>query len=108
MASSGRTVVSLPRLTNMAHQAKSTKQTACVDAYQPLPYFSQAWHKPVVHLVWCTNAYRRRACDECSRLVGLDLITNHYQSANLGLTFDCTAFTNLYHRGDGQGIDLGE
>ena len=87
MASSGRTVVSLPRLTNMAHQAKSTKQTACVDAYQPLPYFSQAWHKPVVILVWSTN---------------------HYHSANLGLTHDCTAFTNLYHRGDGQGIDLGE
>ena len=71
----------------MAHQAKSTKRTACVDAYQPLPDPTPVMLKHMVHLDWSTNAY---------------------QSRNLGLTFDRTAFTNDYHRGDGQGIDLGE
>ena len=87
MASSGRTVVSLPTLTNAWHQAKSTEQTACVGAYQRLPDPTPVMLKHMVHLDWSTN---------------------HYQSADLGLTFDCTAFTNDYHRGDGQEIDLGE
>ena len=56
------------------------------DAYQTLPYFSQAWHNPVVIVDWSTNAYHL---------------------PDLGLTFGCTAFTNHYHRGDGLTIDLG-
>ena len=87
MASSGRTVVSLPTLTNAWHQAKSTEQTACVDAYQSLPDPTPVMLKHMVHLDWSTN---------------------HYHVSDLGLTHDCTAFTNDYHRGDGQGIDLGE
>ena len=39
-------------------------------------------------------------------LVILDWSTNAYHPANLGLTFGYTAFTNHYHRGEGQGIDL--
>ena len=45
-----------------------------------------AVRNPLVFLVWSTNAYH---------------------SADLGLTFGCTAFTNHYHRGDGLTIDLG-
>jgi hypothetical protein len=64
---------------------KSTNPLTCVGAYQTLPYFSQAWHKPVVVLVWSTNCYHSR---------------------NLGQTLPQETFTNHYHRGEGQGIDL--
>ena len=37
-------------------------------------------------------------------LVVLDWSTNCYHPADLGLTRGCTAFTNHYHRGLGQGI----
>ena len=47
--------------------------------YQMLPYFSQAWHKPLVDLVWSTK---------------------RYHSPDLGRTFWSAAFTNTYHRGD--------
>ena len=41
--------------------------------------------KPLVLLVWSTNAY---------------------QSSDLGLDLPCVAFTNHYRRGQGLGIDL--
>ena len=37
-------------------------------------------------------------------LVFLDWSTRAYHSADLGLTFGCTAFTNHYHREEGLGI----
>ena len=40
-------------------------------------------------------------------LVILDWSTNCYQSADLGQTLPQDTFTNHYHRGEGQGIDLG-
>ena len=40
-------------------------------------------------------------------LVILDWSTNAYQSADLGRTLPQETFTNHYHRGEGQGIDLG-
>ena len=48
-----------------------------------------------------TDPYRLRACDECSDLVGLDLITNRYQSSDLGLNQPQEAFTNHYRREQG-------
>ena len=39
-------------------------------------------------------------------MVGLDLITILYQPADLSLILPREAFTNLYHRGEGRGIDL--
>ena len=41
-----------------------------------------------------TNPYRRRACDECSDLVGLDLITVLYHGAILARPRPSTGFTN--------------
>ena len=63
--------------------------------------------KCLVLLDWCTNRYRLRACAECSRLVGLDRITNTYHIANLGRDLPCITFTNLYHRRLGLTIGLG-
>ena len=40
-------------------------------------------------------------------LVILDWSTNCYHSRNLGQTLPQETFTNHYHRGEGQGIDLG-
>ena len=53
--------------------------------YQPLPYFSQWRHKPLVILVWSTNTY---------------------QPADLGLNRPQEAFTKHYRRGEDRGIDL--
>ena len=53
-----------------------------------------------------TNPYRIRACDECSRLVGLDLITNCYHLIDLSLIRPCISFTNHYRREQGLGHDL--
>ena len=50
-----------------------------------LPDPMLAMLKPLVILVWSTNAYHVR---------------------DLGLTFGRTAFTNDYHRGLGRGIDV--
>ena len=86
-ASHGRTVVGLPTLTKVGDHTKRTECLACVDAYQPLPYFSQAWHTPLVVLVWSTKVY---------------------QPADLSLNLGQNTITNHYHRGDGQGIDLSE
>ncbi len=44
-----------------------------------------------------TNPYRRRACDECSHLVGLVIITVPYHPLNLGRTLPRETFTNYYH-----------
>ena len=85
MVAHGRTIVSLPLLTKVADHTKRTECLACVDAYQRLPYLTPRQRNPLVFLDWSTNAY---------------------QSADLGLTFGCTAFTNHYHRDRGQGIDL--
>ena len=62
--------------------------------------------KHLVVLDWCTNRYRRRACDECSRLVGLDSITILYQARDLSRNQPSTAFTNHYRRRQGLGRDL--
>ena len=48
--------------------------------YQPLPDFSQWRRKPLVFLDWSTKVY---------------------QPADLSLTFESEAFTNDYHRGEG-------
>ena len=48
-----------------------------------------------------TIAYRLRACDECSDLVGLDFVTNAYESSDLGLGQPQEAFTNHYRREQG-------
>ena len=55
--------------------------------------------KHLVFLDWCTNAYRHRACDECSRLVGLDLITNAYHIRDLGRNLPSGTFTSHRRRG---------
>ena len=39
-------------------------------------------------------------------LVVLDWSTNCYQPADLALSLPCECFTNHYHRGLGQGIDV--
>ena len=39
-------------------------------------------------------------------LVFLDWSTNAYHPAILSLNLPCIGFTNHYHRGEGQGIDL--
>ena len=39
-------------------------------------------------------------------MVGLDCVTILYQASDLSLNQPSTAFTNLYHRGQGLGIDL--
>ena len=62
--------------------------------------------KPLVDLDWCTNRYRLRACDQCSRLVGLDSITILYQASDLSLDLPCITFTKHYHRGEDRDIDL--
>ncbi len=82
MAYRPRTLLGLPFVTNPTDHTKSTKRFACVDPYQTLPDPVLAVRNPLVHLDWSTNAYH---------------------SLNLGLTFGCTAFTNDYHRGEGQG-----
>ena len=56
------------------------------DAYQTLPDHTLAERKWMVVLVWSTIAY---------------------QSLDLGLNLPCVTFTNHYHRGQGQGTDLG-
>ena len=47
-----------------------------------------------------TFAYHLRACDECSHLVGLVIITVPYHPLNLGQGRWLEVFTNLYHRGE--------
>ena len=53
-----------------------------------------------------TNPYRIRACDECSLLVGLVIITVLYRVRDLGRIRPRDTFTNHYHRDRGLGIDL--
>ena len=48
MASSGRTVVGLPTLTEAALHTKYTKRLTCVDAYQTLPDFLPVLQDPLV------------------------------------------------------------
>ena len=48
-----------------------------------------------------TDPYRIRACDECSDLVGLDLITNRYHLIDLGRIRPREVFTNHYRREQG-------
>ena len=48
-----------------------------------------------------TDPYRLRACDECSDLVGLDLITNCYHLIDLSLGRPRDTFTNHYRREQG-------
>ena len=78
-----RANVSLPSLTKVGLHTKYTKRLTCVDPYQTLPDRMLAVRTPLVVLAWSTNAY---------------------QSAYLGLTHGCTAFTNHYHREEGLGI----
>ena len=80
----------LPTLTKVAHHTKSTNPLTCVDAYQTLPDPMLAMLKPLVFLDWSTNTYHPR---------------------NLGLSRSSQAFTNHYHRTEGDGglgIDLGQ
>ena len=76
----------LPFPTKVGDHAKRTECLACVRAYQTLPDRMLAMLKPLVILDWSTNCY---------------------QSAELSLNLPCIGFTNHYHRGEGQGIDLG-
>ena len=48
-----------------------------------------------------TNPYHLRACDECSRLVGLVIITVPYQARDLGQGRWLEAFTKHYRRTEG-------
>ena len=48
-----------------------------------------------------TNPYRLRACDECSHMVGLDLITDRYHLIDLGRRRPREVFTNHYRREQG-------
>ena len=48
-----------------------------------------------------TNPYQLRACDGCSDLVGLDLITNRYHLIDLSRILPREAFTNHYRREQG-------
>ena len=78
MASSGRTVVGLPTLTEAALHTKYTNRLTCVDAYQTLPDLLPVLQKHLVFLVWSTRAY---------------------QPPDLALALPCETFTNDYHRG---------
>ena len=69
------TILGLPSLTNTPDQTKRTIRMGGSDAYQSLPDFSQAWHKPLVILDWSTKVYH---------------------PADLGLTFGHCAFTKYY------------
>ena len=73
----------LPTLTKVRHHTKYTNLLTCVDAYQMLPDPMLAMLKPLVILDWSTIAY-------------------HF--ADLALLLPRETFTNLYHRGLGQGI----
>ena len=64
----------------------------------------------VLHEISPTNPYRN-LCSRCEThwciWFGLRYITIAYQSADLGLNHPSGSFTNHYHRGLGQGIDMG-
>ena len=51
-----------------------------------------------------TDPYRLRACDGCSPLVGLVIITVLYHGAILALPRPRDTFTNHYRRAQGQGM----
>jgi hypothetical protein len=51
-------------------------------------------------------AYHGLACAGGRRLVGLDPVTNRYQSPDLALLPPRETFTNHYHRDGGLGIDV--
>jgi hypothetical protein len=53
-----------------------------------------------------TIAYHGLACAGGRRLVGLDPVTNRYQSPDLALLPPRETFTNHYHRDGGLGIDV--
>ena len=55
MASSGRTVVGLPTLTEAALHTKSTNRLTGVDAYQTLPDFLPGQRNHMVVLVWSAH-----------------------------------------------------
>ena len=55
------------------------------DAYQMLPESLLAVRNPLVILDWSTNTYHL---------------------PDLALLLPCVTFTNHYHRGEGQGIDV--
>ena len=80
MASSGRTVVGLPTLTEAALHTKYTKRLTCVDAYQTLPDFLPVLQDPLVFLVWSTIPYHVH---------------------DLGLNLPRDTFTRPYHRTEG-------
>ena len=77
MGTHHRTNLSLPFPTKWGHHTKSTKQTACVDAYQRLPDLVPGQRNPLVILDWSTNCYHL---------------------PDLGLNLPCETFTKPYHR----------
>jgi hypothetical protein len=76
-------VYSTPRMVTHGNVCRPPESCTPIWPYQRLPDPVLAERNPVVDLVWSTNCYHR---------------------ADLSLTRGCTAFTNDYHRDEGDRV----